>query len=79
MDLDQPVERKKKKKEKHFLNTFSQENKNVKQDLDEGEHIQVFVVPMADLIGSINRLSKETNSVVDAKCFALALGMSSKL
>ena len=47
-----------------------------RQRLDAGEAIAVLRVPEAGLLGTLERLARDTGCRVDAKCYALALGMS---
>ena len=51
-------------------------NQNVKQEPDEGECIEVILVEISKLMETMQKLAKEHNLAIDAKCYSLAMGMS---
>ena len=52
-------------------------NQNVKQDLDEGERIEVLTLPIHGLFDIINEMCKNDDRlVIDAKFYSLAMGMA---
>merc|ERR1739848_212054 len=54
----------------------SAENKDPKQELDEGEHIRVYTVSSKDLLKTLKLMCKNHEYEVDARLWSLAFGLS---
>ena len=54
----------------------SAQNDNPKQNLDDGEQIQVILVPVSQLVSTLLDYSKKEGFVIDAKLWLFAQGLS---
>jgi len=54
---------------------LGEEDKEPEQHLDEGEHIQRFVVPLSELFDRLTEYSKQKGVIVDARLYHWAAGL----
>ena len=54
---------------------LGEEDKEPEQHLDEGEHIQRFVVPLSELFDRLTEYSKQEGVLVDARLYHWAAGL----
>lgn len=50
-----------------------------KHDQQDGEDIEIFRFPIAGLLEAMEQMAERDGLLIDAKCYSLALGMSSKI
>lgn len=54
-------------------------NMNPKHAQEDGENIEILVLPIASMIDEMEKLADRDGLLIDAKCYSLALGMGSKI
>lgn len=54
-------------------------NANPKHAQEDGENIEILLFPIARLLEEMEALADRDGLVIDAKCYSLALGLSSKI